>query len=160
MTLPKITRPTWRSNPFSEGGKVIHGVHHAGGVLLPEPDVLYNVSLDAPDIIGIPWERRSYDAWTTPDFRAFVRAWLVTTLAANPWIIAWALREKATSPRMSMVALREPLLIVTVTRGVDKRVFQTSTPWTAATRDDLLLAAPKLDGMRVALETENTLNPP
>jgi hypothetical protein len=61
---------------------------------------------------------------------------------------------------MSLVALREPLLIVTVTRGVDKRVFQTSTPWTATTRDDLLLAAPKLDGMRVALETENALYPP
>ena len=89
-------RPTWRTNPFSEGGRVIAGTHYAGGTLLPQPNPLYNVSLDAPDIAGLPWDRRTYDAWTTEPFRAAVKTWLIAFLAADTWIGAWHVREKLT----------------------------------------------------------------
>lgn len=160
MPGPTVRRFTWRNNPFSEGGRVIAGVHHAGGVLLPEPDPLYNVPIDAPDIVGLPWERRTYDAWTTDAFRDLVKQWLVASLAANPWVRAWHVRERATQARMTMVVLRDPVLTVTWTRAVDGRVFVSSTSWTARTRDDVTLAQPKLDAMRLALETENALHPP
>lgn len=161
MTPPKVMRPSWRTNPFSEGGRVIAGIHHAGGVLLPEPNPLWNIDPKfPPDLEGLPWERRTYDAWTTLPFRDAVRAWLVAFLAADTWISAWQVREKATSPRMTLTQLTEPLLIVTVTRKADGRVFQAASSWTARERDDLALAVPKLDGMRGAIEADHALHPP
>jgi len=161
MTPPKVKRASWRDNPFSEGGRVIAGVHHAGGVLLPEPNPLWDIDPSPPaDLEGLPWERRTYDAWTTLAFRDAVRTWLVAMLGANDWMVSWQVREKATSPRMTLVRLDQPILIVTVVRKADSRVFQTSSSWTARERDDLALALPKLAEMRAALEAANTLNPP
>lgn len=162
MTSPKVRRFSWRNNPFSEGGRVSEGgTHYAGGTLLPEPDALWNVDSSAPaDLVGLPWERRTYDAWTTPEFREAVRAWLVEMLAANPWVVSWLVREKATAARLTLARLTEPVLLVAVTRKEDSRVFQASSAWTAADRDDLTRALSKLAGMRVALETEHARNPP
>jgi hypothetical protein len=138
--------------PFSIGG----AGDHAAGVLIPEgPNPLYNVDVLAPDLKSLPWDRRPQDAWTTPQFRERVRIWLAEMIDANPWMYRWRIRERATAPRLSVLRLEEPLLIITVTRRSDGREFETSLQWTARERDDGALVRAKLAIARTMLEMQN-----
>jgi hypothetical protein len=146
-----------RTIPFSLGGS---GDRTAGALIPEGPDPLYNVSIDAPDLKGLPWDRRTYDAWTTPEFRALALAWLVDMIAANPWMYFWRVREKATQARLSTIRLEKPLLIVVVTRRADAREFEMATDWTSRERDDAALVNAKLAVARTTLEALNAQNPP
>jgi hypothetical protein len=152
----RITRPDSRTMPFSLGG----AGDRSAGALIPEgPDVLYNVSPHAPDVAQLPWERRVYDAWTTPEFRALVLTWLADMITANPWIYRWRVRERATQARLSVLRLRDPLLVVVVRRRSDGREFETSISWTARERDDAALVQAKLAEARITIETLHAQNP-
>jgi hypothetical protein len=152
MSMPdSTTRPDSRTMPFSLGGS---GDRTAGALIPEGPDPLYLVSHLAPDVKGLPWERRTYDAWTTPAFRT-----LSNMITANPWVYRWRVRERATQARMTL-RLREPLLVITVQRRVDAHEFETVIQWTARERDDAALAQAKLDAARIVLETLNAQDPP
>jgi len=145
-----------RTMPFSLGG----AGDHTAGALKPEgPDALYLVPIEAPDIKGLPWDRRTYDAWTTVAFRVLARAWIVDMFIANPWMYLWRIRERSTQARLSTLRLTEPILLVVVTRRSDGREFETSISWTARERDDAALAQRKLDDARTVLETLHAQNP-
>lgn len=146
-----------RTIPFSLGGS---GDRTAGALIPEGPDLLYNVSIDAPDLKGLPWDRRTYDAWTTPAFRTLALTWLVATLAANSWAYLWRVRERATQARLSTIRLEKPLLVITFVRRVDGREFEVATDWTSRERDDAALVNAKLAVARTTLETLNANNPP
>lgn len=151
-----VTRPDSRTMPFSLGG----AGDRTAGALIPEgPDPLYNVARLAPDVKKLPWERRAYDAWSTPAFRALVLTWLANTIAANTWIYRWRVRERATQARLSTLRLAKPLLVITVRRRADGREFETVIEWTARERDDAALAQAKLDAARIVIETLHAQNP-
>lgn len=152
-----IPRFDSRTIPFSLGGS---GDRTAGALIPEGPDPLYNVSIDAPDLKGLSWDRRTYDAWTTPAFRALALAWLVATLAANSWAYLWRVRERATQARLSTIRLEKPLLVITLVRRVDGREFEVATDWTSRERDDAALVNAKLAVVRTTLETLNANNPP
>lgn len=145
-----------RTIPFSLGGS---GDRTAGALIPSGPDPLFNVSINAPDLKGLPWDRRTYDAWTTPTFRAQVLTWLANMFLANPWMYRWRIRERATAPRLSAIRLNEPLLVIVVQRRADAREFETAISWTARERDDAVLAQAKLDAARIVLETLAAQNP-
>ena len=144
MPGPKETRYSSRTNPFGPSG------------YLGDPDPLYNVDeVHAPDIAKLPWERRTYDAWTTTAFRTQVLAWIAAMFAANAWMYTWKLRERATQGRLGLRRLMEPVLDITITRKSDGRAFETSSSWLAIERDTPAMADVKLAAMRAAIEALN-----
>jgi hypothetical protein len=98
--LPRgtVTRPSKQRMPFTTGG-----ILKADGPG-PNPDDF----LLAPDIEGLPYTRRPEDAWTTPEFRTILFAFIVSFFdARKEWVAAWDVVEKASAERMSVARLPE-----------------------------------------------------
>lgn len=68
--------------PFDRNGEL-----RASGPQLPDG------YLEADDVEGIPWIRDLGQAWTTPELRTAVKAWLAGVLAARPSIRSWRVEE-------------------------------------------------------------------
>jgi len=120
-------RPSRQRQPFTNSGE-----------LKPEgPGPLPEGFMHAPDIKGLPWERRQGDEWTTPEFRQLVFDWLIGFFESRDWSIKWDVKEKATAEK-SVDRLREDelYLVIGVTRKTDNTRFEVAVAFRKNERED------------------------
>lgn len=91
---PTITRPSAGRLPYGPSGR------------LQEPGPLPADAYSAPDLKGLPWARRPWDAWTSPTLRVEVLRWLAGYVRVRPGVVAWRVVETASRDR-SMLRLPE-----------------------------------------------------
>jgi hypothetical protein len=122
LPKPLVTEPTSRRMPFGPSG-----------ILKPKgPE--FDVPRAAPDLKGLPWQRRDNDEWTSEEQRAEVLDFLLIFMRDNhPLFVTWKVIERdrhGMSPRR----LRAPLLIFYFTRQADRKEFELGMQYSPANR--------------------------
>ena len=104
------------------------------------------MSVFAPDVAGLPYQRFATDAWTSPEQRAQILDYLRTLFAATtPLFSSWRVIERDRIERMSAIRLSEPYVRIIVIRKCDRAELEVSIRFRKDVREDLKRFRAELD---------------